>query len=161
MTAGKRAFYDRNFDQAEAHFVNALTKSNRFKPEDPRHAMTLNNLAELYRVQKKLELAEPLFKKALEIKMNNLGLEHEDVAISLNNLALLQYDQSNFEEAENGFVKAIHVIEKKLGPEHPKLANVLENYAGLLRKMNRRMKAEEMEARAKVIWATPKLDVFE
>jgi tetratricopeptide (TPR) repeat protein len=159
MNAGKRAFYNRDFLRAETHFVTALTRSNRFQPGDPRHAMSLNNLAELYRIQRKFELAEPLFKKALELKIQNLGEEHEDVAVAWNNLALLQLDQSNFEEAENGFVRAIHIVEKNLGPEYPRLATILENYAGLLRAMNRRMKAEEMEARAKVIWATPKLDV--
>lgn len=159
MEAGRSAFYNRKFDEAERHFVDAMNRSRRFGRNDLRHAMTLNNLAELYRVQGKLDVAEPLLKKALELKTEILGVGHLDVAVSLNNLALLQHDRSAFEEAENSFIRAIHIVETNLGPEHPRLANLLENYAALLRKMNRPVKAEEMENRAKVIWATPKLDL--
>lgn len=159
IEAGRHAFYNRKFDEAERHFVDAMNRSRKFGGNDLRHAMSLNNLAELYRVQGKLDVAEPLLKKALDLKTEILGPGHLDVAVSLNNLALLQHDRSAFEEAENSFIRAIHIVESNLGPEHPRLANVLENYAALLRKMKRPVKAEEMENRAKVIWATPKLDV--
>jgi hypothetical protein len=47
-----------------------------------------------------LSIAEPLYKRSLEISEKALGREHPDTASSLNNLALLQLEQSNTPAAE-------------------------------------------------------------
>ena len=44
--------------------------------------------------------AEPLHKRALEIREKALGPVHPDVASSLNNLASLYKDQGKYEDAE-------------------------------------------------------------
>lgn len=56
-------------------------------------AATLNNLAVLYGKRGKYREAEPLCKRALEIREKVLGKEHPDVAKQLNNLALLCQNQ--------------------------------------------------------------------
>lgn len=48
----------------------------------------------------KYKEAEPLCKRALEIREKVLGKEHPDVAKQLNNLALLCQNQSKYEEVE-------------------------------------------------------------
>ena len=58
---------------------------------------SLNNLAELYRVQGAYERALPLFERALAIREKALGPNHPDVATSLNNLAALHRDQGAYE----------------------------------------------------------------
>ena len=55
----------------------------------PDLAMSLNNLAGLYFGQGNYASAEPLFRRALEIREKTLGPEHPDTAASLNNLAAL------------------------------------------------------------------------
>ena len=50
-------------------------------------ATYLNNLAELLRVQGRLQEAEPLYKRALAIDEAGLGVSHPTIAIRLNNLA--------------------------------------------------------------------------
>ena len=44
--------------------------------------------------------AEPLCKRALEIREKVLGSDHPDVAKQLNNLALLCQNQGRYEEVE-------------------------------------------------------------
>lgn len=59
-------------------------------------AATLNNLAVLYGKRGKYKDAEPLCKRALEIREAVLGKGHPDVAKQLNNLALLCQNQVIF-----------------------------------------------------------------
>jgi tetratricopeptide (TPR) repeat protein len=54
---------------------------------DPSTAMSLNDLASLYRDQGRYEEAELLYKRALTIREEVLGEEHPETATSLNNLA--------------------------------------------------------------------------
>ena len=49
-------------------------------PDHPDTAATLNNLAELYRAQRKYDEAEPLYQRALAIREKALGQDHPDTA---------------------------------------------------------------------------------
>ncbi len=73
------------------------------------------------------------------------------MATSLNNLALLYEAQGKYAEAEPLYGRALAILEKTLGPDHPNVAQSLENYAALLREINRKTEAAELEARAKAI----------
>lgn len=65
---------------------------NKFGPEHPDTAASLNILAELYRAMDDYARAEPLSQRALKIYEKALGPEHPFTATSLNNLALLFFD---------------------------------------------------------------------
>ena len=153
MAAGEAAYRQGDYAEAESRFDAALKEAEAFGPEDPRLAMSLNNLAELYRAQGRYGEAEPLYRRSLAIWEKALGPEHPDVATSLNNLALLYDAQGRYPEAEPLYRRALAIREKALGPEHPDMAQSLENYAGLLRATGREVEAAEMEARAKAIRA--------
>ena len=58
-------------------------------PNHPNVTTSLNNLAELYRVQGQYALAEPLYKRALVIWEKTFGPGHPRVATSLEGLAIL------------------------------------------------------------------------
>ncbi len=62
-------------------------------PDHPDVALSLNNLALLYRTQGQYAEAEPLYKRSLAIWEKALGPDHPNVATSLNNLAELYRDQ--------------------------------------------------------------------
>ncbi|MEE8201719.1 MAG: tetratricopeptide repeat protein, partial [Candidatus Acidoferrales bacterium] len=62
-----------------------------FGSNHPNVAISLNNLAELYREQGMYAEAEPLYLRAISIDEKALGLDHPSLAININNLALL-YD---------------------------------------------------------------------
>ncbi len=95
--------------------------------------------------------AEPLYKRALDIREKALGKDHPSTATSLNNLAALYKAQGKYAEAEPLYKRALDITEKALGKDHPTVATILENYAVLLRKMSREDEANELAARAQQI----------
>jgi len=153
IAAGEKAFQQGRYADAAKLFLVALEQAEEFGLQDPRLATSLNNLAELYRVQGKYAETEPLYKWSLAIREKVLGPEHPDVGESLNNLALLYQTQGKYDEAEPLYKRSLSIWKMALGPEHPHVATSLENYAALLRKMNREAEAVEMEALAKAIRA--------
>ena len=117
--AGEEAYRQARYAEAEQHFTAALKEAENFGEQDPRFALSLNNLAELYRVQGKYVEAEPLFKRSLAIREKVLGPEHPDVAASFNNLASLYQAQGNYAQAEPLFQRNAStmsaIVEKALG----------------------------------------------
>ena len=69
-------------------------------PDHLSTAISLNNLAELYRVQGRYGEAETLFHRSLAIYGRVLGSEHPDTAARLNNLALLYFAMAKVPGAE-------------------------------------------------------------
>ena len=67
--------------------------------ETPVVTESLNNLAELYRIQGRYAEAEPLYRRSLAIRERTLGPEHSSVATSLNNLAEVYRGQGRWEDA--------------------------------------------------------------
>ena len=151
--AGKSAYQQGRYTEAEKLFEAALKEAEGFGPQDPRLATSLNNLALLYRDQGKYAEAEPLCKRALVIREQALGPDHVDVATSLNNLAGLYSAQGEYAEAEPLFKRALAIQEKALGLEHPDVAATMENYAALLSKTKREAEAAQVEANARRIRA--------
>jgi tetratricopeptide (TPR) repeat protein len=114
-------------------------------------ALSLNNLAELYREQGKYEQAEPLYQRALAIREQQVGPEHPVTAGSLNNLALLYYAQGKYEQAEPLYVRVLEIFEQQLGPLHPHTAQSLDNLAELYRVLGKYEQAEPLHQRALAI----------
>ena len=75
--------------------------------------------------------------------------DHPSVATSLNNLAGLYYTQGKYAEAKLLYKRSLAIFEKVLGPKHPNTMTVKENYAVVLRKLNRTVEAEKLDAQAK------------
>jgi len=153
MAAGAKAHREGRYSDAVNSFQAAVKEAEAFGPQDPRLATSLNNLAELYRLEGMFVDAEPLYKRSLAIREKALGPAHTDVANSLNNLAGLYYQQGKYNEAEPLYKRSLAIWEKALGHEHPHVATSLENYAMLLRKTNREVEAARMEAHAEAIRA--------
>ena len=111
-------YRDQNKYKEAANLLNdALAIREKTLGENhPAVAATLNNLAVLYGKRGKYKVlvivravwkysffvqdAEPLCKRALEIREKVLGSDHPDVAKQLNNLALLCQNQGKYEEVE-------------------------------------------------------------
>lgn len=103
----------------------------KFGPNDARTATSINNLAELYRVQGNYKKAEVLYKQSLDIRKKILGKDHPDVSLSLNNLGAVYVSLKKFHEAEECFKQAIKIIEDKLGKTNPALHAPVGNLADL------------------------------
>ena len=111
--------------------------------EHPETAISLNNLAELYRRQEiKLSEAESLYKQALAIRQKNEN--HSETAISLNNLGLLYRSQGKLSEAESLYKQALTIVREKLRNNHPNTGIFMNNLAELYRVQG--IKLSEAEA---------------
>ncbi|MGH7823629.1 MAG: tetratricopeptide repeat protein [Candidatus Binatia bacterium] len=96
----------------------------RMVTTNPRHygvAISLNNLAEVYRFQAKFASAEPLYKRAIAIQKKAFGSEHPNVATTLNNLAALYSAHARYDDAESLLKRALAITEQ-MGRDNPELA---------------------------------------
>ncbi|MBD2491600.1 tetratricopeptide repeat protein [Aulosira sp. FACHB-615] len=112
--------------------------------ENPEYCDSLNNLAELYRMQGHYLLAQPLYLQALTLRKNLLGSEHPDVAQSLNNLAAFYYSQGNYVEAEKLFLSALELWQNIFGKEHFQIATNLNNLAEIYREQGKYFQSEQV-----------------
>ncbi|CAB0038331.1 unnamed protein product [Trichogramma brassicae] len=94
------------------------------------------------RTNGKYKEAEPLCKRALEIREKVLGRDHPDVAKQLNNLALLCQNQGKYEEVERYYQRALEIYEAKLGPDDPNVAKTKNNLASCYLKQGKYKDAE-------------------
>jgi tetratricopeptide (TPR) repeat protein/CHAT domain-containing protein len=128
--------------------------ANRENALGPNHlsvAVSLNNLAELYRVQGRYADAEPLYKRSLAIVERAMGADHRDVATLANNLALLYDHQGRYVDAEPLYKRSLAIGEKALGPDHPQVAMLLNNLALLYDHQGRYADAEPLYKRSLAI----------
>jgi tetratricopeptide (TPR) repeat protein len=98
--------------------------------------------------------AEPLLKRAMEIRRTALGETHPDYATSLNNLAGLYDAMGRHGEAEPLYLRAMEIRRTALGEQHPRYATSLHNLAALYDAMGRHGEAEPLFKRAMEITRT-------
>nr|WP_051158525.1 FxSxx-COOH system tetratricopeptide repeat protein [Nodosilinea nodulosa] len=89
-------------------------------------------------------LAEPLLQKALDLRRNLLGDEHEDIAASLDRAARTHELQGCYGEAEPLYQDALAMKKRLLGDEHPDVATSLNNLALLYKDQGRYGEAEPL-----------------
>ena len=93
-------------------------------PDHPQVALGLNNLADLLTAQNKIDEAEPLFRRALEIWETQLGENHPHVASGLFNIASLLKKQNKLDEAREIRDSALPLARRVLGPRHQVTQNL-------------------------------------
>ena len=148
-------FYEGQLDYLEAllwYQHCRETSENRLGTDHPDLAITLNNLAGLYRLQGRYSEAEPLYLRALQISEQQLGADHPDTATSLNNLAGLYRSQGRYGEAEPLSQRALQIWEQQLGADHPTTATSLWSLAALYYTINRISEAQPLINRAVAIF---------
>jgi tetratricopeptide (TPR) repeat protein len=92
--------------------------------------------------------AEPLYRRALEVRERVLGPEHPDTLVSVNNLAGLLESTGDYAGAEPLYRRALEARERVLGPEHPSTLVSVNNLAGLLYRTGDYAGAEPLYRRA-------------
>ncbi|MBW4482045.1 MAG: tetratricopeptide repeat protein [Tildeniella torsiva UHER 1998/13D] len=89
-------------------------------------------------------LAEPLLQRALDLRRNLLGDEHEDIAASLDKSARTHQLQGRYGEAEPLYQLTLTMKKRLLGDEHPSVARSLNNLALLYDNQGRYNEAEPL-----------------
>jgi tetratricopeptide (TPR) repeat protein len=108
---------------------------------------SLNNLAALYHLQGKYQMAEDVYETCLDIKLALYGDQHLETAINIHNMAALQCARKRWEKAEILYKRALEIRETLLGDDHVDLIPILKNYSIMLRKLVREDEAKTIEQR--------------
>jgi tetratricopeptide (TPR) repeat protein len=106
--------------------------SEGYGTEHPRYAIALKVLANILRNTDRMEEAESLLRRALEIDEKNFGPEHPNVADDLRDLGVIERNANRAGEAEVLLRRSLAIEEKNLGPQDPKLIPTLTELALLL-----------------------------
>ncbi|KYC44226.1 hypothetical protein WA1_01950 [Scytonema hofmannii PCC 7110] len=105
---------------------------------------SINNLAELYRIQGRYSEAEPLYQQALNTRKTLFGEEHIYVAQSLNNLGALYLSKGYYSQSEQYFLTVLNLCKRLLEDEHPQVLIVLNNLAEVYREQGRYQESENI-----------------
>ena len=108
----------------------------------------MNNLAVLLQDTNRIEEAEPLMRRALEIDEAAFGEQHPRVATCLNNLATLLHGTGRLGEAESLMRRALGIAEMAFGEQHTNVAAHNYNLAMLLLPTHRWEQAEPLMRRS-------------
>ena len=92
-------------------------------------AITLSNIAKLYRNCADYANALRLLEITRDIRETHLGTWHPDTASIYNDIAIVYNDQGDYGKALEWNDKALAIREKTLGKEHPDTANTYNNIA--------------------------------
>lgn len=115
MSHGAEEFQRGRYNEAEKRFLAALKEGEAFGSENPRVAVSLNAVAEVFALQGRYAEADAHIRRALEISEKSLGQNHKLVAEALENIARLYYAQRKYPEAETFALRAQAISEKGSG----------------------------------------------
>lgn len=149
--AGRRLFSQGDYATAEQEFVAAMREASSLGDDDPRLASSLSSLAQIKYLQKDIEQAEALFKRALAIREHRLGENHPDVAATLNSLARLYFRRNDFLAAAPLLMRLLAIKQESLGAHHPEVAVILTSLAKVRLAERQYEDAEQLARRALLI----------
>ena len=138
-----------DYARAERFFGRALTKSNDLGPQE--RGISLNALGELHRRQGRVEDAERMLTRAVEIKEQGLGLDHPDVATSLTNLGLLYAGSGRLTDALPVLTRALAIQDRVVPVKGPGLIRTVSALAEVCRALGRDDDAAALDARLKTL----------
>lgn len=117
-------------------------------------AITFDAIGDAYRLQNNTEMAERLYKTAMDMKMTVLGKDHLSLANSYDRLGTIALARNNNEEAESYFRDSLATTERIQPPEHPQVYSRLDKLARCLIKEGKLDEAEQLYSRATKLWST-------
>jgi predicted Ser/Thr protein kinase len=134
------------------HFEKALpllekARATRERGLGPDHRDTLsskNDLALLYHVQGKNEMAESLHLEVLQSRQKKLRPNHPDILSSKNNLAAVYHAQRKYDRAEPLLLEVLRQREEQLGKGHLQTLGSKTNLANLYLAQRKYDRAESL-----------------
>ena len=118
-------------------------------------AIACDSVANVYFAQKNFELAERLYKAALEVKETVYGKTHLSLANSYDSLGGLALARNDFFTAESHLKDAYEMSSKILGKTNPTVYGRLDKLAKCLILAGKRSEAEKLYLSAQNIWPEP------
>jgi tetratricopeptide (TPR) repeat protein len=115
----------RDYAKAEQIYSQALHEAERFGPDDPRVATSLNGLGDTYRKEKKFAEAETAFRRSYSILEKASGIDSMDLANVNLNLAGVMFDEGRQSMAIPFLQKTLATYEALLDANDEKIASVV------------------------------------
>ena len=141
------------YRQAEQLLNRALVKADDLGPTE--RGITFNGLGELYRRQRRLEDAERMFTRSLELKEGALGPTHPDVATTLANLGLVYLAEGRDEEALQVLERA-RAIQEATPTRPATMDRTLAALAETYRRLGQEERAHEFDERRRALREPPR-----
>jgi len=140
---------DRKFEEAAALLVPVIQEIEKGRgPEDPSLLKHFDLLAVIYGEMDKHADAEPLWRRAREIRSRNLGAEHPETIGSGDKLAKCLMAQGKFADAEPLLRQSLTHREGYWGLDAPEIMPSLNHMAELFLKQKKYAEAEAFAVRA-------------
>lgn len=116
-------------------------------------AITCDDLGNLFMARENYDMAERLFRAALDMKSTVLGKDHLSLANSYDSLGAVCQARGDFDQSELYLLNSIEITEKILEPTDPKLYARQDKLAKCLVKQSKFSEAEDVYNRAKTTFA--------
>ena len=119
-----------DLEAAGVYLRRALAEAKAgFGEDDPHVAAARNNLAELYRLQRRFDEAEKLYAVAAAALEKHYGPSHPAAGAAVHNLAGCKLSRGDFAGAYAAYAEAAAKKAEALGPNHPDYAATLFHMA--------------------------------
>ena len=119
-----------DLEAAGVYLRRALAEAKAgFGEDDPHVAAARNNLAELYRLQRRFDEAEKLYAVAAAALEKHYGPSHPAAGAAVHNLAGCKLSRGDFAGAYAAYADAAAKKAEALGPNHPDYAATLFHMA--------------------------------
>ncbi len=142
----------RQHEQAETLYWQAFRLHEEvLGPNDPAIAESLNQIIFFYGTQWRRTGAEPLVERSLALLRQQKASKHGGILQTLDSLASHACSLARYADAEWYYEQVLEARQELLGPDHPRTAGTLEKYAMLLRRLERKDEAQNLEKRAAAI----------
>jgi tetratricopeptide (TPR) repeat protein len=143
------------FVDAEAAYGRARAILEGLPDVDPEDLAALfHNLGGLAHARGDFETAEPLARRAVEIRSNSLGPRAPATLLDRSAHAAIVAGLGRSDEAESSIRELLGDLEVALGPDHPEVAVALNNLAALLQARGALAEAETLYRRVIAIKET-------
>jgi tetratricopeptide (TPR) repeat protein len=120
--------YER-FADAEPLYKRALAIMEKNENNAESLAEILDRLGNVYVKQQKYELAEAIYRRVLEMRIEIFGADHADIASSYLHLGRLQLSRGDHTDGVVWLQKALPIAEKHMGSTHPFTGDIVEQMA--------------------------------
>ncbi len=138
-------FYQEEINEGIAVAAFGREKARKeFGEMDTLYAIYCQNLGYFKKAQGKYQVAELLYKEALQIQKAKLGSKHKEYATCLNSLALLYNEMGKYELAEKFGKENLIASAQSFGKSHPQYASSLNNLSLIYSKLGLYQNAEKL-----------------
>jgi len=118
-------------------------------------AITCDAIGNSFKAHGNFDMADKLFKAALDVKETVLGKEHLSLANSFDNIATIAMQKNDDSEAENFFRYALEHTERIIPDERSAVFSRMDKLAKVLVKEKKYEEAEGIYRKGLELWKTP------